>query len=574
LSGIPPEIVVRRGKHCLRFKPKAPLKTIDFAVGVFGDRAYLGYWLDADVYYDMGRHGDKLGVKSVPMLVFEDNVWVEYQRETLAEIGARRTVEPARFENWWSGRIIEVDPRSYYSDVMGKFMYYLDVPEHIYHLLSVWTIGTAFHTLFDAYPYLHFHGIKRTGKTRGLKVIKVMAFNAVMSGDMSTPSMYRLVESGHMTFLLDEQDYLHDPERRTEVRRLLLNGYKKSSYVYRSEKTEAGIVPTRFGVYSPKAMANIEGLEDVLQDRTITITMMRSRNPKILRRPDPREDDPAWSELRDKLASLYLKRWRDVQSAYGAVLRALGDEEDYSGVERYREYFTKAREFVYSRTMELWSPLLAMALFFESQGVGGVLEAVLKAASESARERRADEAEAPEAGLIYALKRVYSGDGWYALADIHAAYREATGVEKVRPEAVSRMMRRLGLKQRRRVAGRAQYYITSAAIEDLAKRLGVEELLLPGEPPQLLQPPQDTSSEGGATGGSSSSSSPSRHSSEPEGLLAKAIDFAYRRRGDFTLGELALALGASVGEAKRAAESLARQGLLVRLDEATFRAAK
>jgi hypothetical protein len=562
---------------------------------VFDGKAYLGYWLDADTYayYSEGgsddeasggakrlaggldRRGDKLGVKSVPVLIFEDNTGVEYLRESLAEVGAKRTIEPVRFENWWSGRIIDVDPKSYYSSVMSKFMYYLDVPEHIYHLLSVWTAGTAFHMLFDAYPYLHFHGIKRTGKSRGLKLIKVMAFNGIMSGDMSTPSMYRLVESGHMTFLLDEQDYLHDPERRTEVRRLLLNGYKKGSYVYRSEKTEAGIVPTGFGVYSPKAMANIEGLEDVLQDRTITITMMRSKDPKILRRTDPREGDPAWLELRDKLASLYLKRWRDVQGAYDAVLRALGDEEDYSGVERYREYFVEARKFIYSRMMELWSPMLAMALFFESSGVDGVLEAVLRAASESARERRADEAETPEAGLVYALKKVYKDDGWYALADIHAAYREATGVEKVRPEAVGRMMRRLGLKQRRRVAGRAQYYITSAAIEDLAKRLGVEELLLPGEPPQLLQPPQGTSSEGGMMSDSSSSSSLNRYSSElPEGLLAKAIDYAYRRRGEFTLGELALALGASVGEARRAAESLARQGLLIRLDEATFRAAK
>jgi predicted RNA-binding Zn-ribbon protein involved in translation (DUF1610 family) len=61
---------------------------------------------------------------------------------------------------------------------------------------------------------------------------------------------------------------------------------------------------------------------------------------------------------------------------------------------------------------------------------------------------------------------------------------------------------------------------------------------------------------------------------EPEGLLARIIDYAYRRRGNFTLGELALALGTSVGEARRAVEVLARRGVLVELDEVTFRAAR
>jgi Mn-dependent DtxR family transcriptional regulator len=40
------------------------------------------------------------------------------------------------------------------------------------------------------------------------------------------------------------------------------------------------------------------------------------------------------------------------------------------------------------------------------------------------------------------------------------------------------------------------------------------------------------------------------------------------------LGQLALALGVSVGEARKMAESLARNGMIIRLDEATFKRAK
>jgi P4 family phage/plasmid primase-like protien len=56
----------------------------------------------------------------------------------------------------------------------------------------------------------------------------------------------------------------------------------------------------------------------------------------------------------------------------------------------------------------------------------------------------------------------------------------------------------------------------------------------------------------------------------PEGLLARAIDFAARRAKPFTLGELARELGVSVGEARGAAESLARNGVFIRVDEVTF----
>jgi hypothetical protein len=558
---------IRVGRRGAKASPRGSLTPVDFAVGVLGGEAYLGYWQDVDLYSDRGEFID---VDIVPVLIFKGGKAVPYLNEHLKEAGARRAVMPCLMENWWSGKVVDVDPRSYYLDVFSKFKYYIDAPEHALHLFSTWTIGTVFHNLFQAYPYLGLMGAMRSGKTKTLTLIKLMGFNAVRSHSISPATIYRMVESGHVTLLLDEQDYLADPERRSEVRTLLLGGYKKGSYVYRSEKTSSGkIIPTRFSIYSPKALANIEGLEDVLQDRTITTVMMRSVDPKITRR-EPDENDPSWLELRDRLASLYLHYWREVSSMYGAVLRALGDQEDYSGIpEQCRRQLAAARGFIYSRAREIWSPIIGLALFLESRGAEGVMEAVLKAAEESVVERRSDEVETPEAGLIYALRKIYDGDGWYALADIHAAYKEATGVEKVRPESVGRLMKRLGLKSKKKVAGRVQYYIVKERIEDLARRFGVEleEAQTPTSPaepprrPEPLQPPLDLDLL-------------FRSRSPPEGLLAKAIDFAYRRHDKFTLGELALALGASVGEARAVAESLARQGLLIRLDEATFRAAK
>jgi hypothetical protein len=577
-------IVLRAGKKSVRLKPTKPLRRIDFAVGVFNDKAYLGYWQDVEI---CDEEDDFIKFDTAPILVFEDGRVVLYHDDPLGSMGAARATLPCLMDNWWSGKIVDVEPRSYYAAVLERFSYYIDAPPHVLHFLSVWTIGTVFHDLFQAYPILFLHGVKRSGKTKTLTLVKLMGFNGVRSHSMSPATIYRLVESAHATFLLDEQDYLADPERKGEFRTLLLGGYKRGSFVYRSEKTSSGkIVPTRFRIYSPKALANIEGLEDVLQDRAITVTMMRSTDPEKTRR-EPDEEDPAWLRLRDQLASLYLRHWREVAEMYRAASKALGDREDYGGVpEACRSRLGAARAFIYSRTREIWLPVIAVALFFESKGVAGVLDAVLKVAEENAAERRADEAETPEVGLVYALRKVYDGDGWYALADIHAAYKEETGLERVDVRTVGRLMKRVGLKRKRRVAGRTQYYVTKAFVDDLAARLGVEEEAA-GAPPYtggtahtqqtLLATSADARGGGQATGGVSSgvSEPPAGNSTrEPEGLLARALDFAYRRRGEFTLGELTLALGASVGEAKRAAESLARQGLLVKVDETTFRAAK
>jgi hypothetical protein len=46
----------------------------------------------------------------------------------------------------------------------------------------------------------------------------------------------------------------------------LLSGYKKGGKVYRTEKTKGErLVPEAFDPYSPKMIANISGLEDVLE---------------------------------------------------------------------------------------------------------------------------------------------------------------------------------------------------------------------------------------------------------------------------------------------------------------------
>jgi hypothetical protein len=534
------------GGRTVTLEPADDLVPLDFAVGVFNGKAYVGYFRT----FKLVDRGNLMDTDIMPVLIFEDQEIV-YEKDNLAEIGARRLVTPVLVDNWWSGRFVEVDPKSYYQEVFENFNYYIDAPEPRLHLLSIWTIGTIFHTLFQAYPYLHLFGAMRSGKTKTLTLIGCMGFNAIKTHSMSEATIYRLVEGAHATVLLDEQDYLVNPERRAEFRTLLLGGYKNGSFVYRSEKTSKGkIVPTRFRIYSPKALANIEGLESVLQDRTITIIMLRSKDPVKTRR-DVDEDDPKWMEMRTKLASLYVKHWKEVSDAYDAVLKALGDVEDMSGIpENLRPLFHNAREFIYSRNRELWSPMLALALFFELKGVEGLVEKILEVAKENVAEREVDDIATPEVGLIQALHSIYSGDRYYTLSDITQQYKQETGVENITPERIGRMLKRLDFRDKRVVAGYTQYFISKKKIEDLARRFNV---ILEDTPKQgvdkkplqhhlLLQPLQE--------------------------VLEKAVRWAVSMgEKGFSVEELASALGLSLEDTQMLVEIMLKDAKLVKIGD-------
>ena len=186
----------------------------------------------------------------------------------------------------------------------------------IYDFLTLWTIGTYFFHLFNSYPYIYIGGLKRSGKTKVLTVASLMCFNAIFSNNLSTSAIFRLIQSGRCTLLMDETEKLSNKDRALELRNLLLSGYKRGAKVYRTEKTSKDrLVPEAFEVYSPKMIANISGLDSVLEDRCIVIIMRRGKDKKILN-SEPLLHDLTWQETRDRLYLLYLTYWEEVKEEY------------------------------------------------------------------------------------------------------------------------------------------------------------------------------------------------------------------------------------------------------------------
>ena len=249
-----------------------------------------------------------------------------------------------------------VEPGQVFAAVHDLFTQYVDFRSEVESaILALWTIGTYFYTMFPAYPYLALNGPKNSGKSTVMHVMQPLAFNMVTTSDPTGPSMFRLIHYTSCTVGIDEAERYHNPKDpgMQQIRQLLNSGYKQGMPAIRLIGED--MKPQAFDVYSPKILAAIMGLEDILASRCIAIPMRRTdrKMPSF-----PPDFDGA--QMRHLLYTLALTHFQTVHTNYSD---------------------RPALHTLHNRSGELWSPLVALAAFFEEQGgISGLLEAIATAA--------------------------------------------------------------------------------------------------------------------------------------------------------------------------------------------------
>jgi hypothetical protein len=460
--------------------------------------------------------------REIHFLITDGGEAIPCVRDEMAKRCWKLAYKVCGFENRWSPESVKaylsgeakIDPAALYRRIRGQWTRYIEFPDDAYYdLVTLWTIGTYFFPLFNAYPYLYFGGIKRTGKTKALTLLRLLSFNAVFSTNISTSSLFRLIQSGRCTLLMDESESLSNAERKQDLRSLILAGYKRAATVWRTEKNAAErLVPESFEVYSPKALANISGLEDTLEDRCISIIMQRGRDRRILN-SEPDERDPVWQETRDELYVLALKFWREISQLTSEV--SVVSEEVKIGVKGASE--NAANFEINARDLEIWKPIITLAKFFdkhlsskteESASESGpsevnytstqtaqtsltLLERMLRLARRKIEEKHVENvAETGEYVLAETLLRIVREDGYYYAKKIADEMAKAFDEDErwLTAKWVGRALKRLGFEEKRRVGTGVQYYLTRSRVEDLAKRLGIETAEGKNEPSGDKQP--------------------------------------------------------------------------------------
>jgi hypothetical protein len=459
-------------------------KTVHPAIDVVDGVAYVGVNLPCEVRDAEG----KAEVREFHFLVNSKGEKILCHKEELSKLRLQLRHSVVKLPNRWSlesvkawlDNRVRLDPCELYIAIKTVFETYIEFEDsRVYNFLTLWTIGTYFFHLFNAYPYLYIGGTKQSGKTKLLTLLSLLCHNAIFSNNISTASAFRLIQSGRCTLLMDETEKLINPERELDFRNMLYAGYKKGALVYRTHKDT--LKPEPFEVYSPKALANIRGVEDVLEDRCITIILKRGKNLDIVNREIPLESE-VWQQIRDMLYVFYLSRFNELSE-----LSELSEQ-----VNLLEEAGLKQRE------LELWKPILVLACFFDkylkesdkessslskkTSSQSSLFNRILDFAKEKTMEKEVENrTETLDLILAQTLLSIVKEDAYFKVKEIKDAMASCFDEPQkwLTTRWVGNALRRLGFMDKRRFGSGYEYFLAKDKVLDLAERLGISETLSP-----------------------------------------------------------------------------------------------
>lgn len=349
------------------------------------------------------------------------------------------------------------EPQLLFNLLKEKAKFYLEFEnESSYDFFVLWSIGTYFHILFDAYPYVDLLGTKRAGKTKALEFLKLTCFNAIMSPDLSSASMFRLIELTNGTILLDETEQFKNQklENAQHVRILLNQGFLKDQHAYRVSKDT--FQPESYDLFSPKALAHINSFDDVLEDRCIQIIMRRSTN-KGIQDTYPNDSDLDFSQIRNLSYRLFLDYVNEINGLKIEAQKLL----PVSGREKL-----------------LWIPIITLALFFERHGVEKVVASVIALATASSKGRQlTDEQDNLDYRIVNYLETQITEQGWKTISDLYKSIVEREEEYQINSKwftrsKLSETLKRLGMMTERKESG-ISWLISKEEVEAVKKRLGI-----------------------------------------------------------------------------------------------------
>jgi len=343
--------------------------------------------------------------------------------------------------------------------------------------LAAWNLATWCYRAFAYFPYISVRSPgPRCGKTRLLGLFQRTAFNA--SSIMTYPTEAQLYREAYRTGgtqLLDEVEKLRGDKDKFETLIMVLNaGFQRGQTVPRFEKRGEQFVSVPYEVYAPRVLAGIEALKDVLEDRTLPVFLLR----RLPNEPIARLTRTATAEaqaLRDQCGLACLSRIVDILVAYDQAPSLL----EQQGVD--------------DRAVDLWAPVLAIALVADAEDEGRRAPGVLAVAHEVSRLREAEADGGQTARLIDALDRIRQAHGGRIKPnDLLAALQAQPGWGFVRStRRLAGLLNPLGLfrEQIREGARRQWYYMLgNATLTDLRGRYTPQDVESPPVAPTVPSP--------------------------------------------------------------------------------------
>lgn len=281
-----------------------------------------------------------------------------------------------------------------YDGYVDIFKYYLDFPEHLYKFLSLWCVSTYFYDEFETFPILFFNAMRGSAKTRTSKLVNYLACKGTgrTTNNVSESAFFRHPTGVPMA--LDEVERIGTKELMG-LRELINAVYKKGSRVQRvkkvREKNEEKFVLDEYEPRFPLTIANISGLEEVLEDRGFCLVLEKSDNIQFVNLLEDWEQRTQILEFKRTLEQvsvvsvvslrkkMYTKFWNDYIKHDTTTLTTQTTQTTQTTLEtsEREEFFLKMLESgITGRNFELAFPLLIISKLISEDVFKDTLEII------------------------------------------------------------------------------------------------------------------------------------------------------------------------------------------------------
>lgn len=232
--------------------------------------------------------------------------------------------------------------------------------QQLLHFVAIWAMGTYVYRIFRYYPYIWLNAEKGSGKTHLMEVLSPIAFNGDLLTSSTEAVIFRDIENNAGTMFIDEAEKMKKADREVHgaLMDILKAGFNKSGAAKRVEKDIWGnFIVKKYSAYSPKMLAGIEELDDVLRDRTIRLPILRKKDSESVERfKDTDQVLQTQRNIRDDLYIFALTHAEKIAKIYQCS----------------EEIIPKNIPHLKNRELDIWEPMFVLAhLIDESAGVFG-----------------------------------------------------------------------------------------------------------------------------------------------------------------------------------------------------------
>jgi len=354
----------------------------------------------------------------------------------------------------------KVNPKDLFDNLLSLEREYFENPyDYDYFYEVCWKVHTYFYPLFTLTPYNDYTGMKNCGKSKRLKLNKFICYNSWSSDDSSNSSLFRTIGGTGATMLLDEVEKLGSTKTdNSDLQTILRGGFQNGHYVTKSEEVRGKWTPVAYDVFSPKAFGHINPIDNVLQDRCITTKLARTTN-KTIANSEPEEDEnPKIYQCRESCYRLFLDHANEVKSL----------------IPEARGLFTE----VSGRELNLWLPIVTIALFFEKHGVVGLVDKIMAKLAVNSEEKKTKDAEQNDEVKILSILLEANPESIpkrsrQLYAFINRGLNELYNIEPVNDVSLCNYLENLGFTPRRDNKGTHWININAVKISEAKERCGM-----------------------------------------------------------------------------------------------------